>query len=167
MEFKLRHSKITDLDIKQKISDKIKVEEYDLNKEYDVSIEYYNEDIIDEKLNEDIMFEMKSEHYRFLKLFRNLCKNYKIIINNVYLLGTISNLKKEEIIVSFNYAKEKQKENIIWPCKEIFLYDGSKKVLDNMLDSNQITLDEYNKNLEILQDEFGIYEAEEELGYIN
>lgn len=168
MDLHLKNVNISDKNIINIIENKININKFDLNREYDISIEYYNEDIVTDRLNEDIVFEVKSEHYRFIKNVRELIKNLNIKINNFYLLGTVASLDKGEMNVFFNYAKgNKDKENVIWPCKEIYLYDGSKKVLDSLLDSKQISLDEYNKNLAMIQDQFGVYEVEEDNGYLN
>lgn len=168
MDLHLKNVNISDKNIINIIENKIDINNFDLNKEYDISIEYYNEDIVTDRLNEDIVFEVKSEHYRFIKDVRQLAKKINIKINNFYLLGTVASLDKGEMNVIFNYAKgNKDKDNVIWPCKEIYLYDGSKKVLDSLLDSRQISLDEYNKNLAMIQDQFGVYEVEEDTGYLN
>lgn len=168
MNFNLTQSKIIDKDLRDKIINSLNLLNVNIENFYDVTVEYYNKDILFEKLNENIMFEMKPEHYKFIKMLRELCDDYKIKVNCVYLLGSISNIDDGEMRFLFNNSnKENQKENIIWPCKEIFLYDGSKKLLDNLLDNNQITYEEYKKNLELLQDEFGIYEIEEKVMYKN
>ena len=82
-------------------------------------------------------------------------------------MGTISDLPENEINISIMKSQGDKKKNVVWPCKEIFLYENQKNKLDALLISNQISEEDYESNLEFLKDELNIYENDEEHKYIN
>lgn len=167
MDFKLSNSNINNLDIGQKLNNKINFEDFDLNKGYDVSIEFYNKDLVDDSLNENVSYEIKRKHFLFIQEIRNFFKKNDIIINKCYLMGTILDLVEDEMNISILISDSNKISNIIWPCKEIFIYEDTKNKLDNLLYSNQISMEEYVSNLEDLKYELSIYESEEEHEYLN
>jgi hypothetical protein len=82
-------------------------------------------------------------------------------------MGTIADLPENEINISVLKSQSDKKKNVVWPCKEIFLFEYQKKRLDALLLSNQISVEDYESNLEFLKDELNIYESEEDHKYIN
>ncbi len=129
---------------------------------------FYNRDLIDDSLNEDVLYEIKKKHFKFIKLVRNIFEKNNIIINKFYLMGTIVELLDDEIDIKIKKSNSKSiKSNVIWPCKEIFIYEDGKNKLDSLLYSNQISMEEYESNLEDLKYELSIYENEEEFEYLN
>jgi hypothetical protein len=82
-------------------------------------------------------------------------------------MGTIVDLHKDEIKIELLKSKYENKKNIVWPCKEIFLFEDRKNKLDVMLFNNQISEEDYDLNLEFLKDELNIYENDEEHQYLN
>jgi hypothetical protein len=83
-------------------------------------------------------------------------------------MGTIVDLLDDEIDITIKKSNYKNtKSNTIWPCKEIFIYEDGKNKLDSLLFSNQISMEEYESNLEDLKYELSIYENEEEFEYLN
>lgn len=168
MDFKFLGLDITDDDIEQKIYDKINFEEFEKNKEYDLSVEFYNRDLVDDSLNEDVSYEIKKKHYKLIKIIRTIFEKNDIKINKFYLMGTIIDLLDYEIDINIKKSNYKNaKSNTIWPCKEIFIYEDGKNKLDKLLFSNQISVEEYESNLEDLKYELSIYENEEEFEYLN
>lgn len=167
MDYRLIGSNITDDDIEQKIHDKIKFSKLEENKEYDISAEFYNRDLIDDSLNEDVSYEIKKKHYKFIKTVRNIFEKNNIKINKFLLMGTVVDIIDDEINISIKKSSSKGKTNTVWPCKEIFIYEDGKNKLDNLLFLNQISMEEYESNLEDLRDELSIYDNEEEHEYIN
>jgi len=168
MELKLLDVNITNKDIEQKIYEKINFEEFELEKEYDIVALFYNRDLIDDSLNEDIPYEIKKNHFKFIKILRGIFEKNNIKINKFYLMGTIIELLDDEIDIKIkksNYPNTKS--NVIWPCKEIFIYEDGKNKLDSLLFSNQISTEEYESNLEDLRYELNIYDNEEEFEYLN
>ena len=168
MKYSLKNTKITDSDIIEKISNLINIEEYDLKKEYDIDIDFYNDDLDKDKLNADVSYEIKKQHYVFIRLVRNYFKEHNIKINEVNLIGAVTNIKIGEI--DFEVYKSKYqdfKRNDIVPCREMYLYEDGKKALDIMLRTKQISEEEYENNIEILQEELSIAEIDDESGYIN
>jgi hypothetical protein len=134
---------------------------------YDVHVDFYNTDLEEDMLNVDVSYEIKKEHYLFIKKIRALFEENQIRVNEFYLMGTIADLLENEINISVMKSKSDKKKNLVWPCKEIFLYEDQKKRLDALLFSNQITEEDYESNLEFLRDELNIYENDEEHEYIN
>ncbi len=168
MKYSLKNTKITDSDIVEKISELINIEEYDLKKEYDIDIDFYNDDLDKDKLNADVSYEIKKHHYAFIRLVRNYFKEHNIKINEVNLIGAVTNIKIGEI--DFEVYKSKYQDfrrNDIVPCREMYLYEDGKKALDIMLKTKQISEEEYENNIEILQEELSIAEIDDESGYIN
>ena len=168
MKYSLKNTKITDSDIIEKISNLINIEEYDLKKEYDIDIDFYNDELDKDKLNADVSYEIKKYHYVFIRHVRNYFKEHNIKINEVNLIGAVTNIKIGEI--DFEVYKSKYqdfKRNDIVPCREMYLYEDGKKALDIMLKTKQISEEEYENNIEILQEELSIAEIEDESGYIN
>jgi len=168
MDYKILGSNISDDDIEQKIFNKINFEEFKKDNEYDISAEFFNRDLIDDSLNEDVSYEIKKKHFKFIKIVRSIFERNKIKINKFYLMGTIVDMLDEEINVSVKKTSNKGViNNTVWPCKEIFIYEDGKNKLDNLLFLNQISMEEYESNLEDLKYELSIYENEEEHEYLN
>lgn len=168
MDFKFLGLSIIHDDIEQKIYDRINFNEFEKDKEFDVSVEFYNRDLIDDSLNEDVPYEIKKKHYKFIKIIRSMFEKNNIKINKFYLMGTIVDILDDEIDINIKKSNSKDlKINIIWPCKEIFIYEDGKNKLDSLLFANQISMEEYESNLEDLKYELSIYENEEEFEYLN
>nr|WP_300093416.1 hypothetical protein [Sedimentibacter sp.] len=167
MNYKLFNSSITDTDINGILKNKIKFEEYDKNDKYDISVDFYNQDLQDEVLDDNVSFEIKRKHYLFIKTVRDLFEQNNIKINKFFLMGTILELDKDEILISVLKSNHESKSNTIWPCKEIFIFEDSKNKLDDLLFNNQISEEDYESNLEYLKDELSIYDNEDEHGYLN
>ncbi|MGB4438781.1 MAG: hypothetical protein WBJ13_06040 [Sedimentibacter sp.] len=167
MNYKLFNSSITDSNITEVLNDKIKLDEFDKNEKYDISVDFYNKDLENEVLNENVSFEIKRKHYLFIKEVRNFFETNNIKINKFYLMGTIIELKENEISFSVLKSNFENKSNTIWPCKEIFIFEDSKNKLDDLLFNNQISEEDYESNLEYLRDELSIYDNEEEHEYLN
>lgn len=167
MNYKLFKSSITDLNVADILESKINFNKIDKNKEYDISAEFYNKDLQEELLNENVDFEIKREHFIFIKRIRELFEKYDIRINKFYLMGTVVDLIENEININVLKSNFDKKSNTIWPCKEIFIFEDSKNKLDDMLYNNQISEEDYESNLELLRDELNIYENEDELQYLN
>ncbi len=167
MNYKLFNSCITDTDIDEILKNKIKFEEYDKNDKYDITVDFYNQDLQDEVLNDNVSFEIKRNHYLFIKKVRDLFEQNDIKINKFFLMGTILELDKDEILISVLKSNHENKSNTIWPCKEIFIFEDSKNKLDDLLFNNQISEEDYESNLEYLKDELSIYDNEDEHGYLN
>jgi len=167
MNYKLFNSSITDSNITEVLNDKIKLDEFDKNEKYDISVDFYNKDLENEVLNENVSFEIKRKHYLFMKEVRNFFEANNIQINKFYLMGTIIELDENEISFSVLKSNFENKSNTIWPCKEIFIFEDSKNKLDDLLFNNQISEEDYESNLEYLRDELSIYDNEEEHEYLN
>lgn len=159
--------KITDPNIENIINSKINFYDLDKSLMYDIHVEFYNTDLEQDMLNEDVSYEIKREHFLFIKKIRNLYETNQVKINKFYLMGTIVDLKYDEINIELLKSKYEKKKNIVWPCKEIFLFEDRKNKLDVMLFNNQITEEDYDLNLEFLKDELNIYENDEEHRYLN
>lgn len=167
MIFEINNTSITDKTINEKLFSAIDFDSINYNNEYDIEVEYYNNDLIEDKLNDDISYEINKKHYVFIKNVRDFFDDNNIRINRIYLIGTIVNMKDGEMVIGIKKSKYQNfKKNIIWPCKEIMIYDDTKSALDKMYELNQISYEEYENNLNTLQDELGIYEIEDE-HYIN
>lgn len=168
MDFKFLGLNITHDDIEQKIYEKINFDQFEKDVEYDLSAEFYNIDLISDSLNEDVPYEIKKIHYKFIKIMRSIFENNNIKLNKFYLMGTIVDLLDDEIDITIKKSNYKNtKSNTIWPCKEIFIYEDGKNKLDSLLFANQISMEEYESNLEDLKYELSIYENEEEFEYLN
>lgn len=168
MKYYLKNTKITDSDIREKISSLINLNEFDSKKQYDISIDYYNDDIDNNMLNSDVSFEIKKHHYIFIRQIRDCFNENGIMINELNLAGTITNLKSGQINIEVLKSKYKDyKKNDIIPCKEMYLYADGKNTLNFMLNTKQISIEEYEDNIEILQEQLNIFEIEEESRHIN
>jgi hypothetical protein len=168
MKFRFLGSNITDENIEQKLNDTIIFEKFDKNKEYDIYAEFFNNDLIEDSLNENVLYELKKKHYVFIRKVRSFFEKNNVKINKFYLMGTIIDLIEAEVKLSLKKSSNKGKKvNIVWPCKEIFIYEDSKNKLDTLLFSNQISIEEYESNLEDLKYELNIFESEEEHEYLN
>ena len=159
--------KITDPNIENIINNKIDFNKLDKDLAYDIHVEFYNTDLEEDMLNEDVPYEIKREHYLFIKKIRSLFESNLININKFYLMGTIVDLQENEINISVLKSKAEKKKNIVWPCKEIFLFEDGKNKLDVLLFTNQISEEDYESNLEFLKDELSIYDNDEEHKYLN
>jgi len=159
--------KITDPNIENIISSKLNFDNLNVNQVYDIYVDFYNTDLEEGMLNADISYEIKKEHYLFIKKIRALFENNQIRVNEFYLMGTITDLPENEINITIMKSQSDKKKNVVWPCKEIFLYENQKNKLDALLISNQISEEDYESNLEFLKDELNIYENDEEHKYIN
>jgi hypothetical protein len=165
MNYKLFNSDITDLNVDEILESKIDFDRFDKDCQYDISAEFFNRDLQNDLLNESVPYEIKRKHYVFIRKVRDLFEKHDIKINKFYLMGTIMELNEKDIsILKSVYSN---KSNTVWPCKEIFIYENSKNRLDDLLQSNQITEEDYVSNLELLKDELNIYENEDELQYLN
>lgn len=168
MKYSLKNTKITDKDIAQKLSKLINIEEYNLKQEYDIDIDFYNDDLDMDKLNNDVSYEIRKHHYEFIRVIRNYFKEHNIKINEVNLIGAVTNIKIGEIDFEiYNSKYQDLRRNDIVPCREMYLYEDGKKTLDIMLKTKQISEEEYESNIEILQEELSIAEIDDESGYIN
>lgn len=159
--------KITDENIENIIDNKINYEKLNKDLTYDIHVEFYNQDLEEDMLNEDVSYEIKREHYLFIKKIRKIFENKQINLQKFYLMGTITDLQEDEINIELLKSKAEKKKNIVWPCKEMFLFEDHKKKLDLLLYNNQITEEDYESNLEFLKDQLNIYENDEEHKYIN
>ena len=159
--------KITDPNIENIISSKLNFDNLNVNQVYDIYVDFYNTDLEEGMLNADVSYEIKKEHYLFIKKIRTIFENNQIRVNEFYLMGTITELPENEINITIMKSQSDKKKNVVWPCKEIFLYENQKNKLDALLISNQISEDDYESNLEFLKDELNIYENDEEHKYIN
>ncbi len=167
MNYKLFNSDITDLNVDEILESKIDFDRFDKDCQYDISAEFFNRDLQNDLLNESVPYEIKRKHYVFIRKIRDLFEKHDIKINKFYLMGTIMELNEKEIDISILKSVYSNKSNTVWPCKEIFIYENSKNRLDDLLQSNQITEEDYVSNLELLKDELNIYENEDELQYLN
>lgn len=167
MNYKLFKSNISDLNVAEVLENKINFNKLDKNQKYDISAEFYNKDLQEEMLNENVSYEIKRKHYIFIKKIRNLFEENNITINKFYLMGTIIDLNENEINFSLLKSNYNSKSNTIWPCKEIFIFEDSKNKLDDLLFNNQISEEDYESNLELLKDELNIYENEDDHEYLN
>ncbi len=167
MNYKLFKSTITDLNVAEILEGKIDFNKLDKNQEYDISAEFYNKDLLEELLNDNISYEIKRKHFLFIKSIRSLFEKNNVKINKFKLMGTVIDLDENEINISLLKSNYELKSNTIWPCKEIFIFEDSKNKLDDLLFNNQISEEDYESNLEILKDELNIYENEDEFQYLN
>ena len=159
--------KITDPNIESIINSKLNFDNLNKDQIYDIHVDFYNSDLEEDMLNVDVSYEIKREHYLFIKKIRTMFENNQIKINEFYLMGTISDLMENEFNIELLKSKGDSKKNVVWPCKEIFLFEDQKNKLDALLFSNQISEEDYESNLEFLKDELNIYENDEEHKYIN
>lgn len=159
--------KITDENIESIIADKINFDELRENLEYDIHVEFYNLDLETDMLNEEVSYEIKREHFLFIKKIRKLFEDNNIRINEFYLMGTIVDLEEDEINLELLKSKAERKKNTVWPCKETFIFVDHKSKLDILLYNKQISVEDYETNLEFLKDQLNIYDNDDEHKYIN
>jgi hypothetical protein len=81
MNYKLFKSDITDLSVAEILESKIDFNKFDKNREYDISAEFYNKDLQEEVLNENVSYEIKRKHYVFIRKIRDLFEKHNIKIN--------------------------------------------------------------------------------------
>ncbi|MBN2286080.1 MAG: hypothetical protein JXQ26_06450 [Tissierellales bacterium] len=165
MKFSVKFNDFTDYDAIERIYDKLK--NHDAVGNYNIFVEY-NSDAELLGLTDEVMMEIKPEYLRFLKKMRLRFNDLPINVKKLYLLGTIVVAPKDELRIIVEKAEETDPvQNIMWPSKELFLYDGSKRVLDSLLENDQIDIDEYELKLKILRMEFGLFDFLEEDYYVN
>lgn len=167
MDYKLYNTDIKNINIEEKLNDKINFDLLDKDINYDITVEFYNKDLMDDLLSDDVSYEIKKEHYVFIRKIRNIFEKNNIKISKFNLMGTTESLSENEILVSLLKTHSNKKENIIWPCKEIFIFEDHKNKLDTLLFSNIISENDYEYNLENLKEEFSIYDNDEEHRYLN
>ena len=167
MDYKLYNTDINDINIEEKIKKKIDFNLLEKDKKYDIDVEFYNRDLAENMLSEDVSYEIKKEHYRFVRTVRSIFEKNDIKISRFNLMGTIESLNENEMMITVLKTNDSKKENVIWPCKEIFIFEDHKNKLDTLLYSNIISENDYEYNLENLKEEFSIYDNEEEHRYLN
>jgi hypothetical protein len=118
--------KITDPNIENIISSKLNFDNLNVNQVYDIYVDFYNTDLEEGMLNADVSYEIKKEHYLFIKKIRTIFENNQIRVNEFYLMGTITDLPENEINITIMKSQSDKKKNVVWPCKEIFLYENHK-----------------------------------------
>lgn len=167
MDYKLYNTDINDINIEEKINKKVDFSLLEKDKKYDIDVEFYNMDLAENMLSEDVSYEIKKEHYRFIRTVRSIFEKNDIKISKFNLMGSIESLNENEMIITVLKTNDSKKENVIWPCKEIFIFEDHKNKLDTLLYSNIISENDYEYNLENLKEEFSIYDNEEEHRYLN
>lgn len=168
MKYYLNNTKITDNNVIEKLSSVIDIAGFDTKKQYDINIDFFNDDIDNNMLNADASFEIKKHHYVFIRHLRAFFNDRGIKINELNLNGTVTKLKQGQINVEVYKSKYLDFiRNDIIPCKEMYLYTDGKNTLNFMLNAKQISLEEYEDNIEILQEQLNIFEIEEESRYVN
>src|SRR6056297_340452 len=137
------------------------------DKSYNIILEYYNQNMISSP-NDLEQCEINKEHLLLKKRIRKFCERKKINIKKLYILGSQDfSLMEEASFVVEEATKNEETKNIIWPCKEIFFYDGGKKILDDMLNNDEIDIVEYENQIRTLKYEFGLLEELEDELYLN
>lgn len=167
MAYNFTQFDINDKEAIEKNLQKINFNKLDKNVDYDISIEFFNKDLKENISGMDAFFEIKKEHYQFVKIVRNIFENKKIKINRFNLMGTIIELYEDEAKLTIKKSLDRYKSNNIYPSKEIIIYEDTKNKLDKLLDSNLITEEEYELQLDDLRSQLSIYEFCEESGYVN
>jgi hypothetical protein len=166
MNFTIEFNGFNDIDSLENIREKlIGIED---TKSYNIVIEYNNLIIEDRILDENYMLEIKPEHLRYLRKLREYLEGVDLNIKKIYLLGSLD----KSLVTSLRVSSEmtidtEEPKNIMWPSKELYLYDGGKKILDNLLENEEINVDEYEVKLKLLQIEFGLLDFLERENYIN
>jgi hypothetical protein len=166
MNFTIEFNGFNDIDSLENIREKlIGIED---TKSYNIVIEYNNLIIEDQILDENYMLEIKPEHLRYLRKLREYLEGVDLNIKKIYLLGSLD----KSLVTSLRVSSEmtidtEEPKNIMWPSKELYLYDGGKKILDNLLENEEINVDEYEVKLKLLQIEFGLLDFLERENYIN
>jgi hypothetical protein len=166
MNFTIEFNGFNDIDSLESIREKlIGIED---TKSYNIVVEYNNLIIEDQILDENYMLEIKPEHLRYLRKLREYLEGVDLNIKKIYLLGSLD----KSLVTSLRVSSEmtidtEEPKNIMWPSKELYLYDGGKKILDNLLENEEINVDEYEVKLKLLQIEFGLLDFLERENYIN
>jgi hypothetical protein len=137
------------------------------DKSYNVIIEYYNEKILSPG-QELENCELSKDQLLLKKKIRNFYESKNINIKKLYILGSKDYTLMEEASFAVEEADKKEEtKDIIWPCKEIFFYDGGKRILDDMLYNDEIDIVEYENQIKTLKYEFGLLDEFEDELYLN
>jgi hypothetical protein len=137
------------------------------DKSYNVIIEYYNEKILSPG-QELENCEVSKDQLLLKKKIRNFYESKNINIKKLYILGSKDYTLMEEASFAVEEADKKEEtKDIIWPCKEIFFYDGGKRILDDMLYNDEIDIVEYENQIKTLKYEFGLLDEFEDELYLN
>lgn len=137
------------------------------DKSYNVIIEYYNEKILSSG-QELENCEVSKDQLLLKKKIRNFYESKNINIKKLYILGSKDYTLMEEANFAVEEADTKEEtKDIIWPCKEIFFYDGGKRILDDMLYNDEIDIVEYENQIKTLKYEFGLLDEFEDELYLN
>jgi hypothetical protein len=137
------------------------------DRSYNVIIEYYNEKILSPG-QELENCEVSKDQLLLKKKIRNFYESKNINIKKLYILGSKDYTLMEEASFAVEEADKKEEtKDIIWPCKEIFFYDGGKRILDDMLYNDEIDIVEYENQIKTLKYEFGLLDEFEDELYLN
>ncbi|SHI68455.1 hypothetical protein SAMN02745751_00788 [Dethiosulfatibacter aminovorans DSM 17477] len=166
MNFTVEFNGFHDIDALDNIREKLA--DIDSSKSYNIVIEYNNLIVEEQILSENYMLEIKPEHLRYLRKLRTTLEDADINVKKIYLLGSLD----KSLLSSLRVAAEptvdsEESKNIMWPSKELYLYDGGKQILDDLLENEEIDVDEYEAKLKLLQIEFGLLDFLEKESYIN
>jgi hypothetical protein len=166
MNFTIEFNGFNDMDSLEKISEKI-TGINGLNS-CNIVMEYNNLIVEESILSENYMLEIKPHHLRYLRKLREYLVDAGVNVKRIYLLGSLDKSLMTSMKVSAETTFDTDdSKNIMWPSKELYLYDGGKKVLDNLLENEEIDEDEYEAKLKLLQIEFGLLDFLESESYIN
>jgi hypothetical protein len=166
MNFTVEFNGFKDIDSLESIREKLRV--IDNMKSYNIVIEYNNLIVEDQVLDENYMLEIKPDHLRYLRKLREYLEGVDFNVKKIYLLGSLDKSLATSLRVSAEMTIDtEESKNIMWPSKELYLYDGGKKILDNLLENEDINVDEYEAKLKLLQIEFGLLDFLEREIYIN
>jgi len=165
MKRKIKNEDLYSDNIISNIEDSTK--ELKKDKSYNIIIEYYNGAIISSS-NDVEHCEISKEQLLLKNKIRTFYESKNINIKKLYILGSQEfDLLEEANFVLEEADKNEETKNIIWPCKEIFFYDGGKKILDDMLDNDEIDIVEYENQIRTLKYEFGLLDELEDELYLN
>ena len=168
MKQNLNGIRLTDKNVKERLSRIFSFDEFDIYKEFDLDIVFYNKDLHYDSVNPQVAFIIKAEHLRFIREVRRFFEEHNIKINYLMLIGTTTDLNVDEMTFELQLSKyQDYKKNDIIPSREVFMYEDTKKELDFMLQNKQISEEEYQFNMGVLQEELNISNAEDEVRYIN
>ncbi len=143
------------------------VNKLNTQKPYTLVLEYFNSSMLG-SVDEIEMCEIKKDQLILKNRLRKYFDSKNIDIKKLYILGSKDNSLIDEFTLAVEETSdEEDTKDIIWPCKEIFFYDGGKKILDDMLDNDEIDIVEYENQIKILKYEFGLLEDFEDELYIN
>lgn len=166
MNFTVAFNGFHDMDALVNIREKL--EALDSSKSYNVIIEYNNLIIEEQVLSENYMLEIKPDHLRYLRKLREFLEDSGMNVRKIYLLGSLDKSLLSSLRVAAEPARDSEEsKNIMWPSKELYLYDGGKQILDDLLENEEIDFDEYEAKLKLLQIEFGLLDFLERENYIN